>query len=75
MTSSNGSSSQGYASANASPVVSPGVEVTTPDENDSIIAKVQFAGKDELLYKKVRVSLVNLSNIYRTSLPLMTFYL
>jgi hypothetical protein len=58
LTSSHGSSSQGYASATASPTISTGNVLSNSDETETIIAKVQLAGKDELLYKKVRVSLI-----------------
>ncbi|CAF4444572.1 unnamed protein product, partial [Adineta steineri] len=54
LTSSNGSSSQGYISATASPTISTGNFTITSTENETVIAKVKFAGKDELLYKKVR---------------------
>ncbi len=59
LTSSNGSSSQGYASATASPTISAGNGLSNAEENETIIAKVQLAGKDDLLYKKVRVSLTD----------------
>jgi len=55
LTSSNGSSSQGYMSATASPTISAGNCTSNANENETIIAKVQFAGKDDLLYKKVRI--------------------
>ncbi|CAF3953770.1 unnamed protein product [Adineta steineri] len=55
LTSSNGSSSQGYISATASPTISTGNFTITSTENETVIAKVKFAGKDELLYKKVRI--------------------
>ncbi len=57
LTSSNGSSSQGYGSATASPTINTTNCTPTSNENESVIAKVQLAGKDDLLYKKVRVSL------------------
>jgi len=63
LTSSNGSSSQGYISATASPTISTGNCTLNSNENESIIAKVQIAGKDDLFYKKVRVS-VNTNLIY-----------
>jgi hypothetical protein len=56
LTSSNGSSSQGYASATASPTISTAKCTSNSNESEAIIAKVQIAGKDDLLYKKVRVS-------------------
>jgi ral guanine nucleotide dissociation stimulator-like 1 len=55
LTSSHGSSSQGYASATASPTISTGNVLSNSYETETIIAKVQLAGKDELLYKKVRI--------------------
>ncbi len=56
LASSNGSSSQGYASATASPTIGTGNPLVNLNENETIIAKVQLAGNDDLLYKKVRVS-------------------
>ena len=58
LTSSNGSSSQGYISATASPTISAVNSSTLTPDNDTIIAKVQFAGKHDLLYKKVRVNTI-----------------
>ena len=56
LTSSNGSTSQGYGSATASPTTSTNMGLSNPTESESVIAKIQFAGKDDLLYKKIRVS-------------------
>ncbi|UJR28280.1 hypothetical protein I4U23_009528 [Adineta vaga] len=56
LTSSNGSTSQGYVSATASPTISANNCFSSLNDNETVIAKVQFAGKNELLYKKVRVS-------------------
>ena len=58
LTSSNGSSSQGYISATASPTISAVNSTALTPDNDTIIAKVQFAGKNDLLYKKVRVNII-----------------
>jgi hypothetical protein len=52
LTSSNGSSSQGYVSATGSPTISVGNCPGNSTDNETIIAKVQFAGKNDLLYKK-----------------------
>lgn len=45
-------------SATASPKIGGTNSAPTSTDNDSLIAKVQFTGKNELLYKKVRVSLL-----------------
>ncbi|CAF1558196.1 unnamed protein product [Rotaria magnacalcarata] len=55
LTSSNGSFSQGYISATASPKIGANNSASNSTENDTIIAKVQFTGKNDLLYKKVRI--------------------
>ncbi|CAF0923918.1 unnamed protein product [Adineta ricciae] len=55
LTSSNGSTSQGYGSATASPTISTNTGLSNSTESESVIAKIQFAGKDDLLYKKVRI--------------------
>jgi len=56
LTSSNGSSSQGYVSNGGSPTISTGYTTTNSMENDTIITKVQVAGRHDLLYKKVRIN-------------------
>ncbi|CAF3365156.1 unnamed protein product [Rotaria sp. Silwood1] len=55
LTSSNGSSSQGYISATASPKTNAENSTSSTCDNETIIAKVHFAGKNDLLYKKVRI--------------------
>ncbi|CAF4692854.1 unnamed protein product, partial [Rotaria sp. Silwood2] len=54
LTSSNGSSSQGYMSATASPKTNAENSTSSSCDYEAIIAKVHFAGKNDLLYKKVR---------------------
>ncbi|CAF0844907.1 unnamed protein product [Rotaria sordida] len=56
LTSSNGSSSQGHLSATASPKINTGNSTSNSSENEAIIAKVHFAGNNDLLYKKVRIN-------------------
>lgn len=48
--------SQGYMSAQASPTTSLANCTFNPVENDTLIAKVRLVGRDELVYKKIRVS-------------------
>ncbi|CAF4445462.1 unnamed protein product, partial [Rotaria sp. Silwood2] len=55
LTSSNGSSSQGYMSATASPKTNAENSTSSSCDYEAIIAKVHFAGKNDLLYKKVRI--------------------
>ncbi|CAF4755323.1 unnamed protein product, partial [Rotaria sp. Silwood2] len=50
------SSSQGYMSAQASPANSLANCTLNNVENDTLIAKVRLVGRDDLLYKKIRVS-------------------
>jgi hypothetical protein len=52
----NASSSQGYMSARGSPTNSVANCTLNSSENDTLIAKVQLVGRNDLLYKKVRVS-------------------
>lgn len=51
----NASSSQGYMSAQASPANSIANCTVPSNDSDTIIAKVQLIGRNDLLYKKVRV--------------------
>ncbi|UJR21204.1 hypothetical protein I4U23_024301 [Adineta vaga] len=51
----NASSSQGYMSAQGSPTNSVINCIVNPVENNTLIAKVQLIGRDDLLYKKVRI--------------------
>ncbi len=53
----NASSSQGYMSAQASPTNSVVNCTVNPVESNTLIAKVQLTGRNDLLYKKVRVSI------------------
>jgi len=57
LTSSNDSPSQNHVLATASPTITTSNYTANSDENESVIAKVHLAGKADLLYKKVRVSL------------------
>jgi hypothetical protein len=52
----NTSESQGYMSAQASPANSVANCTFNSVDNDTLIAKVQLVGRNDLLYKKVRVS-------------------
>ncbi|CAF3309725.1 unnamed protein product [Rotaria socialis] len=61
--------SQGYISAQASPVNSPANCTFNPVENDTLIAKVRLIGRDNLLYKKVRIgNNERASNVLKTIL-------
>ncbi|CAF3417630.1 unnamed protein product [Rotaria sp. Silwood1] len=61
------SSSQGYMSAQGSPTTSLANCTLNTVENDTLIAKVRLVGRDELLYKKIRIG-----NNERTSNVLKT---
>ncbi|CAF1240781.1 unnamed protein product [Adineta ricciae] len=54
--SSYGSSSQSFMSAQGSPTNSVANCIVNPVETNTLIAKVQMIGRDDLLYKKVRIN-------------------
>ncbi|CAF1169569.1 unnamed protein product [Adineta ricciae] len=54
--SSHGSSSQSFISAQGSPTNSVANCIVNPVETNTLIAKVQMVGRDDLLYKKVRIN-------------------
>ncbi|CAF2104643.1 unnamed protein product [Rotaria magnacalcarata] len=63
------SSSQGYISAQTSPANSLANCTVNPVENDTFIAKVRLIGRDNLLYKKVRIgNNERASNVLKTIL-------
>ncbi|CAF0925830.1 unnamed protein product [Adineta steineri] len=71
----NASSSIGYMSAQASPTTSVvNCTFNQPVENNTLIAKVQFVGRPDLLYKKVRIGdNERASNVLKTILDKFGF--
>ncbi len=58
------SSSQGYMSAQASPANSIANCTVNSNENETLIAKVQLVGRNDLLYKKVRVCKTSIEKFF-----------